>query len=190
MKRTPQQRMPEGERDGRPKQRTGEHVARIVRPGGNAGHAQRHRHDQRHDAHLPMAEQQRNRDGERGRRVIARKRWIVGCGDEQMGVMRVSDVRARALPDVSSNLGYSQPNGKAKSSGDDTMTTVDRPPLSSCKEHGREQGDEEHLALQGEEPQRVLDAIVVVGEAVENLVGLEVDADSLRIEHRSFASAS
>jgi hypothetical protein len=60
------------------------------------------------------------------------------------------------------------------------MTPVDRPPLAPRKEQHREQNDEEQLARQGEEPQWVLHRIVVVGEPVEQLVGLEVDGDSLR----------
>jgi hypothetical protein len=59
------------------------------------------------------------------------------------------------------------------------VTAIDRAPLAPCQEDGREQRHEEHLGLHGEEAQRILQAVVVSGEPVQDLEGVEVDAGSV-----------
>jgi hypothetical protein len=91
----------------------------------------------------------------------------------------VGHVWTRTLPDVADDLRDAEGQGGAETRRDDAMATVDRPPLTSHEEHARKQHDEERLALQGDEPQGVLNPVVAVGVTVEQLVDVEVDADSL-----------
>ena len=92
------------------------------------------------------------------RRMIARERRIVRCGDEQMRVARMGDVPGpRPLPDMGDDRHRKSECG-THASRHDAMTSVDRSPLAAEEQHS-EQRDEEHLSLQREEPQRVLDAV-------------------------------
>jgi hypothetical protein len=89
------------------------------------------------------------------------------------------DVRARALPYVGDDLGGSERQEGAETRGDDSMAPVDRAPLPAREEDHGQQGNEEHLCLHGEESQRILRAVMVRGEPVDDLESLEVDAGSV-----------
>ena len=61
----------------------------------------------------------------------------------------------------------------------DAMASVDRSPLAARQEQHSEQRDEEHLSLQREEPQRVLDAVSAARQPIEDSVGVEIDDQTL-----------
>jgi hypothetical protein len=171
--------MPEHQGGRGPKQGSPEDIAGIVGPDRHSRHGHRHRHDERHDPRLSVSKQQRDGDGERRRRVVAREGRIVRSRDEEVSGAGMRDVRTRPLPYVGDDLGSSERQQRAEAGGDDSVTAIDRAPLAPCQEDGREQRHEEHLGLHGEEAQRILQAVVVSGEPVQDLEGVEVDAGSV-----------
>jgi hypothetical protein len=179
--------MPEDQRRRGSKQCPRQDIAGIVGPDRHSRHAQRHRHDERQDPGLAVSQQQRDRDGERRCRVVTREGRVGRRGDEQVDVARMGDVRPRPLPYVSDDLGCAERQQRAETRCNDPMTAIDRAPLAPGEEHSGQQGDEEHVSLQSEEPQRILQPVVVSGEAVEELVTLEIDTDSLGDAAASFA---
>jgi hypothetical protein len=172
--------MPQREGNGRAEHRAAEHVAGVVRSNGYPSDGEDCRHGDRYNTHRSVAEQERDRDGEGRGRMIAGKRRIVRGGDEQVRAVRMSRVRARSLPYMHDDLSGAQRQRGAEARRDHAMTGALRPPFPAHQERAREQNDEKDLGLQCEEPQGVLQRVVVVGVAVEELVDLEVDTDSVR----------
>jgi hypothetical protein len=76
---------------------------------------------------------------------------------------------------VRDDLGHAERQQRAEPRCDGAVTAGHRSPLAPRQEDGGEKSGEEELRLQRGEPQRVLERVVVVGVAVEELVEMEVD---------------
>lgn len=161
--------------DGRP----GQDVAWVVGSHRDARDAQYDRHSDRDPARLSVPQEQRDRDREGRRRVIAREGRIAGRGDEEMRA-RMSDVRARTRPDVGDDVREPECQQRAESRGNHAVASVHRTPLAGHEEQHREQSDERVLQVERAEAERVLDKTVVrSGEIVQLFEEREVDAPTL-----------
>jgi hypothetical protein len=80
---------------------------------------------------------------------------------------------------VGDDLRQTKRQQRAEPGRDHTVAGGDRPPPAAHEEDDGEQRDEEDLALKGDEAQQILDSVVVIGEAVEELEEVEVDPSSV-----------
>jgi len=125
-----------------------------------------HGHRQGEVADPAAAENDRDCNRKAGGRVVARKRGVVGRGDEQMHV-GVGGERPRSIPDPGDQVGDQQREGGAEQRRDDPVARVAGGPLALREEEAGEQPDEQVLSVDGEEAQDVLEPVVLDRESVD-----------------------
>ena len=88
------------------------------------------------------------------------------------------DVWSRAIPQTGDHLRDSECKKRAESGSYDAMAPVDRPQLAAGEEQSAEQGEEEKLGIEGEEPEYVLEAVVMDGVPVQGFVQGQVQGSA------------
>ena len=91
-----------------------------------------------------------------------------------MRVVGVGLVGTRAVPQRGDDLGDAEREKCTEAGCGDAVAPVARAPLAAREEQRRQQDQEKHLAVLGDEAEHLLERVVPVGEAVEVFVEVEV----------------
>jgi hypothetical protein len=171
--------MPEDQGGDRADGGAGEHVAGVMRSHRYpANRNQRRKHEREH-SRLAVSQQYRNGYRKRCGGVVARERRIVRRRNEEVRVLRMRQVRARARPNVHDPLRDPKSEQGAESCCHNAVPAVHRAPLAAREEENRKQRQEEELGVQREEAERVFEAVVAIGQLVEPVVDGEIDVTTL-----------
>ena len=164
-----QRRRPEEDRRGGAEGGAGEHVARVVDPSRNPPDREHRGERDRDDSPAGLAQEDRHRDRERGRRVVAGKARVRGVGDEEVQPARVGDERPRAIDQAPDHSGEGEGETRAPDCGDGGPAPI--APLGAMRheENHPEGRREQHLGAVDVEDERVLDGIVLAQEVVEGM---------------------